>query len=293
LAIESLLVGDFMQMPPCRQRVSSNVRFSGIQEVAEWALPAGVFLSQDELAAFNQPVATIGLCGFPDSVIGLWVQIGDLALESIAGLTGELVYHCPIPPKGSITTRASALEFLQTNSRWHWQQMPDVYQALAQAHDRVKERMDAYAREQLAKVQQMQALLRSRRVGNSQQERGFGNVQAMPAHMLPAWSALKKVNSSYFAFKMKSDCESWVVMESAEHVGYYIVPGGGLVDGWDESLPPSFGRVDVERGVYVGEGPVGRGIELIRSLGVAASRIDSDAMAICNFIGWNSEQGDS
>ena len=72
-------------------------------------------------------------------------------------------------------------------------------------------------------------------------------------------------------------------MESADQSGYYIVPGTGW---WDEALPPSVGRADLEKGAYVSDKSINHGIQLVRNFGVTARRVDSDVGRIFAFTGW-------
>lgn len=87
---------------------------------------------------------------------------------------------------------------------------------------------------------------------------------------------------------MRNVGEIWIVMESADRPGYYIVPGTGWWDGWDEALPPTVWRADLEKGAYVSDKSINHGIQLIRNFGMTASRIDSDVGLICAFTGWKS-----
>lgn len=270
LATEMLLESGSLVMPECRQVVSTNWRYSVIREVAAWTLPTGCIVQRDMQAAFNKPVAQIKPLGIPDCTIGLWVQIGESPPEAGGEFSGELVYRCQIPPKGAITTHAGAVEFLQQHHVWEWQMAPDVFAELERAHKRLQERIEADKAERIEKLQPHNSLL-----------------QPPAPAPLPTWVTLKKRNTSFFAYQMRNEKEFWIVMDAADQPGcYYVVPGSGWWDGWDEALPLSVGKADLQRGAYCGDGPVDRAGQLMRNLGVSASRIDSDARQICGFTGW-------
>lgn len=293
LATQRLLELDSFDLPECRKTLSSARNYSGFHEVAAWNLPPGLIVQRDLQAAINKPVARLHPVGMPDCTIGLWVQIGELNLETTGELAGELVYHCLPPPKGAITTLASAVAFLQLHSRWHWQRMPDVFGVLDQARVRLQERVAAHVSENISKLQQIKARLQLNRVPAAPftwsplpKAEAAAPVTSPSSAPPPPWAHLKKVNTSYFGFRMHGEDESWILFESAAHSGYYVVPGAGWFDGWDEALPRSLGTADLENGAYRGEGPVGPAIVLMRSLGVSASLIDSDPRSMCDFTGW-------
>jgi hypothetical protein len=298
LATERLLESDTLTMPECKKVVSADWRYSDIHEVATWTLPDGRISQRDMHAAVNKPVAQICPTGMPDCTIGLWVQIGELNPDINVEFDGELVYHCQAPTKGGITTLATAVAFLQMHSRWHWQKFPDVFGALGEAQKRLHVRVAAHKAEQVAKLQRLRELQQQRSapiVGQRtpyfiRPPMSYEGVpmpsQAQEPATRPQWADLKKKNSSFFAFQMRNEGEFWIVMEAADHPGYYIVPGTGLWDGWDEALPLSIGLADLHKGVYRGDHPVNHAIQLMRNLGVSASRIDSDANIICAFTGW-------
>lgn len=298
LAIERLLESDTLVLPECQKVVSADRPYADIQEVAAWTLPVGCITQRDLQAAFNKPVAQLNPVMIPRCTIGLWVQIGELTQETSGDFGGELVYRCQAPPKGAITTHASAVAFLQQYSRWHWHRLPDVFGVLKQAKKQLQDRVSAQQAEQVAKLQRLRALLQQRSAPIGGQRTSF--VSRTPMHsdefsapspqpadaLRPQWADFKKKNTSFFAFQMRTEGEFWIVMEAADSIGYYIVPGGGWWDGWDEALPLSIGTADLHKGAYRGDGAVDRAIQSLRNLGVAASRIDSDASLICAFTGW-------
>lgn len=297
MATQRLLESDSLALPECRKVVTADWRYAGIHEVAQWALPVGRIGQRDMQAAFSKPVAQLNPIDMPDCSIGLWVQIGELDPPTDGEFDGALVYLCPAPPKDAITTQASAMAFLHQNSRWHWLKLPDVFGALANARKRLQDRVADQQTEQITKLQRLRSRLQqqSASVGgmtvfesSSAHREGFAGLPVQPTEQPPKWVKLKKQNTSYFAFEMRTEGEFWILMESADHVGYYVVPGTGWWDGWDESLPRSVGQADLEKGAYRGDGTMDRAMELMRNLGVAASRIDSDASLICAFTGWKS-----
>lgn len=302
LAIDRLMAFDTLAMPVCKKVLSSMTYSADIFEVAEWNVPNGYLTQRFENAAFNQPVAIFGIGGFPACTIGLWVQIGDLAIEADHSLTAELVFFAPAPAKGEITTHASAVSFLQQNARWHWQRMPDVFGELERAAQTLKERITAHEAALAAKFQRVKDLQQANMAHRGTPPRGSvrwvsldslndptQRTGELPAPVRPSWSALQKQDTSLFAFKLVADNESWIVINSADHDGYYIVPGAGLVDGWDEALPRSIGTADIEKGAYKGDGPINNAILFVRGLGVQSSRIDSNAILIGIFTGWKED----
>jgi hypothetical protein len=72
---------------------------------------------------------------------------------------------------------------------------------------------------------------------------------------LPSWTNLKKPNSSFFAYGIGNG-QCWVLIQSASHAGCFIAPAPTPFEGWDEAFPPSLGKVDAERGVYVSDSSV-------------------------------------
>lgn len=293
LATERLLEPATLDLPECREIVFRRANFSDIREVATWRLPRASIVQRFLDSAFSKPVASLEPEGMPGCAIALWVQIGELDLETTGEFAGELVYHCPTPPKGAITTLASAVAFLQLNSRWLWQRSPDVFGELEKANARLKERVASHQAEIASKFHQLKARFHENRASSTPFAwsplpiDAAAAVAPVPSSLpRPPWAALKKVNTSFFAFQMLSEGEYWIVFEAADHPGYYIVPGTGCFDGWDEALPRSFGTPDLDKGAYQGDGPVGPAIDLLRGLGVAATRIDSDPVWICEFTGW-------
>lgn len=299
LATEILLATESMAVPECRQVVSADWRHADIHEVAKWSLPAVCIAQRDLQASARQPVAQLNPVGVVAWTVGLWVQIGDPTEVSGGEFDGELVYHCPAPPKGAITTHADAVAFLQQHGGWRWQRMPDVCGALEQAEKRLQDRIAARETEQVEKLQRLRILAAQRNAfpgvhGAAFFSRQPSHHEAMlevsqlqtPVPALPKWTDLKKKNSSFFAFAMTDPGQFWIAMDAFDFPGYYVVPGTGWWDGWDEALPPSIGEADLLKGAYCGDGPVDRAIESLRRLGVSASRIDSDASLICAFTGW-------
>lgn len=299
LAIEKLLESDTLVMPECKKTFAAEVMQSPVEEVARWTLPRGLVVEREPLAAVNKPVARYRVEGRPDCLIGLWVQIGDTAPdEGVGHCDGELIYRCPVPGKGEITTEASAAAFLREKSGWHWLKLPDPSGEQAQAQERLRARVSELQADQRFKLQSLRDL-HSRRDSVAAWRRGPGYDRSLeftedaladqpepPPAPAPSWAVLKKKNSSAFAFQMRNSGEFWIVIQAADHPGYYVIPGEGLWDGWDEALPQSVGHADLAKGAYVGEGNINVGIELIRRLGVSASRTDSDVGQICAFTGW-------
>jgi len=101
---------------------------------------------------------------------------------------------------------------------------------------------------------------------------------------VPEWAALKKKNTAFHAFKLRDEDNCWVLINSALHDGYFIVPSPEKFDGWDEALPPSLGSPDYERNAYIGSGdflPVDKWFYTSKRL--EASNIDSDAALTLKF----------
>ena len=116
------------------------------------------------------------------------------------------------------------------------------------------------------------------------QHQTFVDSEPLPleATPLPRWASLKKPNSSFFAYGM-SDSQCWVLMQSASHAGCFIAPASIPFEAWDEALPPSLGKVDVDREVYVSDNKITALIGWFASRCTEGSRIDSDASAIQHF----------
>jgi hypothetical protein len=99
---------------------------------------------------------------------------------------------------------------------------------------------------------------------------------------LPSWAALKKQNTSFFAYGM-DDGTCWVVMQTAERDGCFIVPAPTTFESWEEALPPSIGTPDMERRLYVSNQHVNAIASWFSQRSKKGSRIDSDAVAIQKF----------
>lgn len=143
LAISLLLAPDTMSLPECQHTMSLNRGYGALTGEAKWQLPIATIMGRNLDAPYAKSVAAMQPVDLPDCRIGLWVQIGDLAIDDNGFFEGVLIYHCGAPSKGTITTHASAIEYLQNNSRMYWQRMPDVYGVLRQAQEELKQRLDA------------------------------------------------------------------------------------------------------------------------------------------------------
>lgn len=291
LAISLLLAPDTMSLPECQHTMSLNRGYGALTGEAKWQLPIATIIERNLDAPYAKSVAAMQPVDLPDCRIGLWVQIGDLAIDDNGFFEGVLIYHCGAPSKGTITTHASAIEYLQNNSRMYWQRMPDVYGVLRQAQEELKQRLDAQeAHNHPFQGERLQSLSFARALMRQQISARWAPPPAVSPTQTktdsPSWAKLKRKNSSYFAFRMSADTAYWVAMESADHEGYYVVPGNCYWDGWDEALPPSLGVADLTLGAYRGDGPVIQATQAMRRLGVDASRIDSDVSVICAFTGW-------
>lgn len=104
-------------------------------------------------------------------------------------------------------------------------------------------------------------------------------IEAVPS---PSWASLKKPNSSLFAYGMGNG-QCWVLIQSASHAGCFIAPAPTPFEGWDEALPPSLGKVDAAREIYVSESSINALVPWFAARQKAGSRIDSDAAAIQRF----------
>ena len=282
LAIELLLAEHLPLLPPFSQLVTAAPPHADITEWAMWELREAAYACRYPLAPRGSAIAELELHGFPGVRIALWVQIGESSPHSSGAFSGELVYFCPAPSTGSIRSHANALEYLQRSSRWIWMRCPDVYGALEAALANVAARVGtSQARQELARQRTAPRLARP---DGAEAADVFAAAPGRP--QAPYWTRLKKDRSSYFAFEMRAAGESWIVMEAADLPGYYVVPGAGLVDGWDEALPISLGKADVRKGAYYGDGAISHAIFSLRSMGEVGSRIDSDAALIAAFTGW-------
>jgi hypothetical protein len=101
---------------------------------------------------------------------------------------------------------------------------------------------------------------------------------------LPSWSGLAKARTSFHAFRLRDDERCWVVINSAMHSGYYIVPAPKLYEGWDEALPSSLGVPDQRLGAYVGQGPMSNASTWFQHSGrLIALNMDSDPALTLKF----------
>ncbi|WP_180125247.1 hypothetical protein [Rhodoferax sp. BLA1] len=95
----------------------------------------------------------------------------------------------------------------------------------------------------------------------------------------PSWASLKKEPSSLFAYGV-GEGQCWVLIQSATHGGCFIAPAPSAFESWDEALPPSVGRPDLERQVYVSEKSINDLVGWFMQRHPKSSRIDSDPLAI-------------
>ncbi|MBT3066718.1 hypothetical protein [Rhodoferax sp. U11-2br] len=95
----------------------------------------------------------------------------------------------------------------------------------------------------------------------------------------PAWASLKKEPSSLFAYGV-GEGQCWVLIQSATHAGCFIAPAPDAFESWDEALPPSMGRPDLDRQVYVSEKSINELVGWFMQRRPKSSRIDSDPVAI-------------
>lgn len=54
--------------------------------------------------------------------------------------------------------------------------------------------------------------------------------------------------------------------------------------GWDEALPAKYGKPDLQRNAYVGDGPLDQVASWFYGSRLLGSRIDSDAHCILKFV---------
>lgn len=295
LAMQTLVETSTLTPPACRVFVEAGSRFDAVRDVVSWQLPSGTLLTIDLAAAVGRRVGQFHAIGLEALKIGIWVQIGDQPVEQDDGCDGVLVYQCRAPFKGEVTTKDSAQAFLEAQGGWIWQMHPDAFGERSAAQSRVDARFAEQQDRQAKKLEQLKALMGRREAqwprdhpSGHQQIGIFGRAgAAVPPEqpVPPGWTTLKKTHGSYFAFQMRSG-EFWIVVEAADQLGYYIVPGSGQWEGWDEALPTTLGVADVSLGVYRGAGSIDQAIGAMRRLGVAASRTDSNYAQICKFTGW-------
>lgn len=125
--------------------------------------------------------------------------------------------------------------------------------------------------------------LRGTQTGTQRYKNSFDTeLLAIASTPLPFWAALKKPNTSYFAYGM-AEGHCWILMQSATHKGCFIAPAPVNFEGWDEALPPSLGRADLSRGVYESDRDINSLASWFSSRQSKSFRIDSDARAIQYF----------
>jgi hypothetical protein len=293
LAIETFTVGAPFVFPIAKALLVPSQRYSEIFEEVSWSLPAGKILDVYPQSHNTRPAVHVSVDDVHAGTVAIWVMVGEYALPEMEDPSDcGLILRCPEPQHGQITTQESALDFLSQFGKWIWRRAPDTQGLARAAHERTLGKL-AQHEVMVAKQQAMQLAARrewERTIGTPLAGRDLGLPEAFkPADKsgeLPNWVEYKKPNSSFFAYKMRDSEETWVLMASAKHAGYFIVPGAGNWEGWDESLPPSLGEANLDIGAYIGQGPMDHANEWLRARGTAGSRIDSDPYAIRNFVGW-------
>lgn len=295
LAIETFTVHAPFVFPIAKELLVPSQRYPEIFEEVSWPLPPGKILAVDPQSPNASPAVYISVEGEPDCTVAIWVMVGEYALPEMEDPTDYgLILRCPEPQHGQITTHDSALEFLRQFGMWIWRRAPDTHGLARAAHERTLAKLsqhEAMVEKQLA----LQLAARrewTRTIGAPLAGRDLGLPDAFKSADksgdLPDWVEYKKPNSSFFAYKMRDSEETWVLMASATHAGFFIVPGSGYWDGWDECLPPSVGEANLDIGAYIGQGPMDHARQWLMTRGTAGSRIDSDPYAIRNFVGWKS-----
>jgi hypothetical protein len=284
LAIERLQGLNLLALPPCTLRVRAHgSSWPGIVEDVTWENPA-VRIDQWNLdAPSTRPVAQFILPGQTPSYVSVYVEIGPLIVRRDDDDAG-VIYNCPIPPEGEITTRDQAISFLTRNGYLFWSKIPDVHGEV----QRTRDRLIAHQNERQAKLAVLQERIRAETRETDKIIAQHDYVRAHPPHQdeaavdLPPWAAWKKPKTSFFAFQLDDDT-FWVVMQSGQHDGCFVVPAPEAFDGWDEALPPSVGTADLDRGAYVSEKPIGEITAWFYGRRTKGTRIDGDSQAICLF----------
>lgn len=298
MAIEYFMEMRQIPLPRCSVRVMVDQRWPEISEQVSWESPWGEPKSWFANPAKLHAVAALDLGMHGETM--LFVEIGELesALED-SGPAGSVLFHCPAPGEGDLRTEEDAKAFLQRYGRISWRSVPDIYGKVAEARDRLQaklnerlvlwERMEKERKEQELALANRYDPMREARLRERSRIAKYGTEtfpeKPVSAHPLPDWVAWKQEKTSFYAFKMKSEDVFWVLLKSATHHGYFVVPAPIAFEGWDEALPPSIGQPDMQRNAYVGRGSMDAAVAWFYGGRSAASRIDSDGLAIAQFVG--------
>jgi len=301
LAVQQLRQLASIPLPPSRLAVMPDPRFPSFQDVVTWDNSAVSIQNWDTAAPSRQPAAQFVHEGY---IVNLFVEVGPSGAAIASNHEdGCLVFACPEPQEGAISSEADALKFLRLHGSLRWVFCPDFKGIAEGARSRLLAEIEDHMRrkrESDAEIERKTQLRISQII--SQQAESAGRpwsptgtapqLQNQIAHgpepvqtiSLPQWMSWKKPKTSFYAFK--TDVNSfWVVMQSATHDGCYVVPVPAF-EGWDESLPPLIGTADLEREVFVSVGtPINQITTWFFERKVLQSRIDSDPVQIAKFIG--------
>lgn len=187
-----------------------------------------------------------------------------------------------LPPPDTLVRRdaVSLSRHIEAHGRFVWLHHPALKDVHAAAMARLQQKADAAKQETLARQNHQASLAAGQRWGQtaqrmrSQQEEMAMEAQrqGMAAPPLPAAPSFPNApghaaNASFQFFELKSG-DAWVLYPVDPEFAkascpadvsfgavagaklYAVAPYPAAFDGWDESLPPSVGKVDPHRGIY-------------------------------------------
>lgn len=81
------------------------------------------------------------------------------------------------------------------------------------------------------------------------------------------------------------DGTNWVVMQSVQHAGCFVVPAPNAFEGWDETLPLRLGVADLDRGALVSDVNILDVTSWFYEQKGTRSAVDSDPALTAKFVG--------
>lgn len=299
LAVQTMGMSALIPLPPSRTSVMPDPGFPGHQETVTWENSGATIHNWFQDAPSTQPAAQFVHEGY---IVNLYVEIGSAVAAIVSNhVDGCLVFACPEPPEGAISTEADALSFLRRHGSLRWVFSPDFKGIVEEARNRLLAEVEAskQRKRQVAADIERRTQLRRDEILRLQAEAAdrpwpiAGSpvcADVLPTAGgeqdcgLPIWASWKRPKTSFYAFRTDHDCY-WIVMQAADHDGCYIVPAPVAFDGWDESLPSSIGTAAQDREAFISPGiPINQITNWFYGRKGVQSRIDSDPEQIAKFI---------
>lgn len=240
-----------LRLPP----YSETVRLQSLHaaETVTWsAQPAGrMHLVPDGSESGHR--ALLQLDSGVEAEVYVQVEGSAHARPEVQASRAAVTFSIPLATPSELRTRESALELIAQRGRWLWQHHPDSLGLVAAARGRLEVAAAAIAAQQTQRQRAAGAHWAKIRRNAFQHDPAWAGEPVAPPRAPdpvrePArtpqllWAKDRKDNSGFILYRLKSG-EAWVIY-TLKDGGNALIPWPERVDGWDESLPPSFAEVD-------------------------------------------------